>query len=745
MLKFFFKIILIIILCTKFSYSKNYTDILINGNIRISDESIILFSEISKENSLDENSLNLILKKLYATGFFKDISLEIKDNKLIINVIENPIIQTVFIQDINKKKIKESIYDTLSLKDRSSFNLVSFKKDEISIINFLKNKGYYTATVTSSFEDLGENKINLFYKIKLGEKARISKISFIGDKNFKDNKLRSIIISEEYKFWKILSGKKFLNEDLIRFDVKLLNNFYKNKGFFNVKIDSSFANYLGNDKFELIYNISSGKKYLFNNLSLNLPTDYDESNFSKLKLIFNDLKGENYSLNSIDKILKEIDKIVLNEQYEFLKSTVEESINDNFINLTFNILESEKFYVEKINIFGNNITQEDVLRNRLFVDEGDAFNELLHKKSLNKLKSTNFFSDVRSEILRGSTNNQKIINISVDEKPTGEITAGAGFGTDGGTLGFGVKENNFLGRGIAFGTNLSLGEETIRGLISLDNPNFNGSNRSLNFSLESTVTDRLSDFGYKSSKTGFSIGSGFEYYDDLYLNMGVSSYVEKLDTDSKASNNMKKQDGSYFDTFFNYTLNYDKRNQTHQPTDGFKSRFTQKLPLISDNYSVTNTYDYKIHNEWLSENIASFGFFAMSTNSVTGKNVKLSDRLFIPSSRLRGFESGKVGPKDGLDYIGGNYAASINLATSIPQIMPNSQNTNFSAFFDAANIWGIDYNSSLSDSSKIRSSIGIAVDFFTPIGPLNISFTEVITKNKSDITESFRFNLGTTF
>jgi len=718
---------------------------LINGNIRISDESIILFSEISKENSLDENSLNLILKKLYATGFFKDISLEIKDNKLIINVIENPIIQTVFIQDINKKKIKESIYDTLSLKDRSSFNLVSFKKDEISIINFLKNKGYYTATVTSSFEDLGENKINLFYKIKLGEKARISKISFIGDKNFKDNKLRSIIITEEYKFWKILSGKKFLNEDLIRFDVKLLNNFYKNKGFFNVKIDSSFANYLGNDKFELIYNISSGKKYLFNNLSLNLPTDYDESNFSKLKLIFNDLKGENYSLNSIDKILKEIDKIVLNEQYEFLKSTVEESINDNFINLTFNILESEKFYVEKINIFGNNITQEDVLRNRLFVDEGDAFNELLHKKSLNKLKSTNFFSDVRSEILRGSTNNQKIINISVDEKPTGEITAGAGFGTDGGTLGFGVKENNFLGRGIAFGTNLSLGEESIRGLISIDNPNFNGSNRSLNFSLESTATDRLSDFGYKSSKTGFSIGSGFEYYDDLYLNMGVSSFVEKLDTDSKASSNMKKQDGSYFDTFFNYTLNYDKRNQTHQPTDGFKSRFTQKLPLISDNYSLTNTYDYKIHNEWLSENVASFGFFAMSTNSITGKNVKLSDRLFIPSSRLRGFESGKVGPKDGLDYIGGNYAASINLATSIPQIMPNSQNTNFSVFFDAANIWGIDYNSSLSDSSKIRSSIGIAVDFFTPIGPLNISFTEVITKNKSDITESFRFNLGTTF
>ena len=208
---------------------------------------------------------------------------------------------------------------------------------------------------------------------------------------------------------------------------------------------------------------------------------------------------------------------------------------------------------------------------------------------------------------------------------------------------------------------------------------------------------------------------------------------------------MKKQDGSYFDTFFNYTLSYDKRNQSYQTTDGFISRFTQKVPLLSDNYSLTNTYDYKIFTEWLSQNVASFGFYARSTNSITGKNVKLSDRLFLPSSRLRGFESGKVGPKDGLDYIGCNYAIAVNLASSLPQIMPNSQNTDFSIFFDAANVWGVDYSSGLQDSSKIRSSLGIAVDFFTPIGPLSISLSEAITKSNSDITESFRFNLGTTF
>ena len=691
------------------------------------------------------SQINTVLKKLYQSGFSKDVSVKIENKSLIIEVIENPIIQTVFIEGIKRNKTKESLYEILSLKNRSSYNLNSTKVDKRNILNYLKNDGYYFSEVITSYKDLGDNKIDLFYKVNLGQKAKISKISFIGDKKFKDNTLRNIILSEEYKFWKIISGKKYLNENLINFDKRLMNNFYKNKGFYNVKIDSSFANYLGNNEFELIYNITSGKKYFFNDLILKLPLDYNENNFQKLTKLFTDLKGENYSLNSIDKILSEIDKIVLNEQYEFLKSTVSEDIKDDLINLTFNIDESEKFYVEKINIFGNNVTQEEVLRNVFAVDEGDAFNELLHKKTMNNLKSLNFFSKVEDKIEEGTLENQKIINISIDEKPTGEIMAGAGVGTGGGTIAFGVKENNFLGRGINFGADLAVSPETVKGIVSLKNPNYKGSNRSLNLSVESTVTDNLKNYGYESNKTGFTVGSGFEFYDDLFLNLGVSSYVEKLSTDSTASASIKKQEGSYFDTFFNYTFDYDMRNQRFQPSEGFRSRFTQNVPLVSDNYSLTNTYDLKFYNKWLNENVASYGIYASSSNSLTGNDVKLSDRLFLPSRKLRGFEKGKVGPKDGNDYVGGNYAITFNAATTVNQVLPNFQNTNLSIFFDAANVWGIDYDNNIDDDSKIRSSIGLAIDYFTPIGPLNFSLSEPITKGKNDITESFRFNLGTTF
>ena len=743
MFKFFIQLILFSIFLTFSTYSKNYEKIIVNGNERISIETILVFSEITDNKSLDENSVNEILKRLYNSGFFKDVSVKIENNSLVINVLENPIIQTVFIEGIKRKKTEESLYEVLSLKNRSSYNSFLIKKDEVTILKYLKDDGYYFSSITSSYQDLGDNKIDLFYKIDLGEKSKISKISFIGDKMFKDSTLRNIILSEEYRFWKFISGKKYLNENLINYDKRLLGNFYRNKGFFNVLINSSFANYLGNDEFEIIYNISSGDKFYFNEFNLNLPEDYEIDNFNKLDKLFNELKGENYSLNSIDRILKEIDKIVLNEQYEFLKSTVKEQIEGNLINLTFDIGESEKLYVEKINIFGNNITHEDVIRNNLLVDEGDAFNEILYNKTLNNLKSLNFFSKVESETL--NIENKKIINITVEEKPTGEIMAGAGVGTGGGTFAFGVSENNFLGRGIAFKSDVSVGKESVKGLISLNNPNFKGSSRSLNVSLESSVADRLKNFGYKSNKTGFSIGSGYEFYDDLYWNTGISSYVEKLDTDSTASASMKKQEGSYFDTFFNQSFSYDKRNQKYKTTDGFISRFTQNIPLISENYTITNSYDYKIYNEWLDENIVSFGFYIKGANSLSGKDVKLSERLYLPSSKLRGFESGKIGPKDGEDYVGGNYAAAINIATTLPQVLPNLQNTNLSIFFDAGNIWGVDYNSTLASENKIRSSVGIAIDLFTPIGPLNFSLSEPITKSKNDITESFRFNLGTTF
>ena len=229
------------------------------------------------------------------------------------------------------------------------------------------------------------------------------------------------------------------------------------------------------------------------------------------------------------------------------------------------------------------------------------------------------------------------------------------------------------------------------------------------------------------------------------MNTGVSTYFETLKTDATASTNLKRQKGNYFDTFFNYTFDYDQRNQKFQTTDGYRSTFSQNIPLISESYSLKNRYDFTKYIEWLNENIITLSFFSASSNSLNGSNIKLSERLFLPSKKLRGFETGKIGPKDNSDFIGGNYSMAINASSTLPQVLPSLQNSDFIMFFDAGNIWGVDYDETIDDDNTIRSSVGIGVNINTVIGPLSFSFAQPITKGKNDITETFRFNLGTTF
>jgi outer membrane protein insertion porin family len=413
--------------------------------------------------------------------------------------------------------------------------------------------------------------------------------------------------------------------------------------------------------------------------------------------------------------------------------------------MDFIIQESTKFVVEKINIFGNNITEENVIRNQLELDEGDPFSEILAKKTENNLKSLNFFKNVNTQILDGKKLNSKIINFKVIEKPTGEIMAGAGGGTEGGTVFFGVKENNYLGRGLSVDANATLSAETFKGKFSVLNPNYKNSDKSTFFNIQATEIDQLKDFGYKTNRTGFELGVGFEYLEDLNLNLSTSTFVEKIQTDSSASTRQKSQAGNYLDTFARFNFDLDKRNQKFKTSEGYRSNYNIQIPIISDTNTLTNSYNYKIYSELFDNNISSFSLLVKTATSITGDDVKLTERLSVPSNKLRGFARGKVGPKDGNDFIGGNFVTSINLQTSLPILFENSQNIDAVIFFDAANVWGVDYDSSIDDTSEIRSSIGIGLDYLTVVGPLSFSLSQVISKSDNDVEESFRFNLGTTF
>ncbi len=337
----------------------------IEGNERISAETIKMFADVSIGDDLSDNDLNRILKKLYNTNFFDLVSVKIIDKELFIKVDENPIIQNISYQGVKSSKILEGLKNNVLLKPRSSFNILLLEKDVKSIKSFLKDLGYYFSEIEISKEELDDNKINLTYDITLGEKAKIQKISFIGDKIFKDKKLKGVILSEEYKPWKFLTGKKYLNESMINYDERLLKNFYLNKGYYNVLINSSFAKIKDDQEFELIFNIDANPKLFFGDLKIDLPDDFTRSNYEEIEKFFKKLKNEPYSINRIENILEKIEVITVNEQYESIKATVNENIVSNKININFKIEETERFFIERINIFGNNITRESVIRNQI--------------------------------------------------------------------------------------------------------------------------------------------------------------------------------------------------------------------------------------------------------------------------------------------------------------------------------------------------------------------------------------------
>ena len=742
---FLLSFLLNFLIFSSFSFSEIIKKIEITGNNRISDETILMFSNVDTGQSVKNNKINKILKDLYNSNFFDNVSVKIEKNTLFINVNEAPLINDIKITGVKAEKFKKIIRDSLILKPRGPFNEFLLAKEKTIIRSQLKTAGYYFSKVDPSIELLDDNMVSIDYVVNLGEKSKIGKISFIGDKIFKDNKLKSVIVSEEYKFWKFISGKKFLNEEIIKIDKRLLKNFYLNKGFYNVKINTSFAKLIDKNEFELIFNITPNQKIYFGDMNFILPNDFDENNYKDLNKLLVDLKGEPYSINSVDKILNEIDLITTNEEYKSSNAFAQQSIVSDKLNIDFIIEEGETFFIEKINIFGNNITRESVIRNQLEIDEGDPYNEILANKSVNNIKNLNFFKTVRTDVVNGKNQNSKIINYKVEEKPTGEITAGAGVGTDGGTFNFGVKENNYLGKGLKVIADATISAESLKGNFSVTNPNYNNFDKSVFVNIKAEETDKLKDFGYKTNKTGFSVGTNFEYLKDFNLGLSTSSFFEKMETDSTASASQQKQAGNYWDTFLKFNFDYDKRNQKFKTTDGFRSYYSIDLPLISDTNTLTNSYNYKVFNEFYENNITAFSISLSSANSISDDDIKLSERLFIPSRKLRGFETGKVGPKDGEDFIGGNYLTTFNAQTNVPAIFENAQNLDAVIFFDMASLWGVDYDSSLDDGGKLRSSFGIGIDWFTIVGPLNFSLTQVITKEDTDKTESFRFNLGTTF
>ena len=724
-------------------FSETINKFNIKGNSRVSDETVIMFSSLEIGDNINQNILNNSLKKLYYTNYFKDVKISSLNGIVTISVKENPIIQKVVISGIDQNNIYEKISDVTLKIEKYPFVESTINEQVKLLKNILKSYGYYFVELETSIIKNPNNTIDLNYNFKLGEIAKIKKIKFIGEKIFSDTTLRNVIISEESKFWKFITRNKFLDTNRIDADIFRLNEFYKNRGYFNVTIKSTSAIINDRNQFELLFNIDAGNKFYFNNIKFSNNNILNIDNFKDFEEKIVDLQGSVYSKKKINKIINEFNNFTLRNNYIFLNTSYKEIIIDNNkIDISINFNDLDKHFVDRINILGNFITDEKVIRNELIVDEGDPFNKILFEKSIANMKGQNIFKTVTYNVTE-IDNENKVIDIEVEEKPTGEIFAGAGTGTTGSSLTGGIKENNYLGLGIKLDTNFTITDDSIKGKFSVLNPNYNNSDKSIETIIESSTEDLLTESGYKTNRTGLSLGTEFEQFNDLFVNLEISNYYEDLETSNNANSIVKKQEGTYFENLISYALKFNKLDQNFQPTDGYINYFSQTIPVISDDNSIENTFTSSTYHSFGESLILSAQFYLSAINSIDD-NVRISKRVYVPSRRLRGFESGKIGPKDGSQYIGGNYASALNLNSTLPNILFESEDVDINLFIDMANVWEVDYNSSL-DSNKIRSSSGLALNWYSPLGPLSLSYAIPLSEAKTDVTENFRFQIGTSF
>ena len=717
----------------------------INGNTRISDETIKVYGQLKKPNSdYSKSELDNVLKNLYSTNFFENVSLEIRNNILYVSIEEYPVVNQLLIIGEKSNKFKDEINKIVSIKEKGSFIENNLNKDINRIKNFYSALGYNFSEVTAEIREIDNKNFDLIYKVNRGKLTKISKISFTGDKKIKDKRLRDIIASQEDKFWKVISRNSRFSENLISLDKRLLVNYYKSIGYYDVEVNSTSAELEDNTKINLNYNIDAGERYSFDKISTNVDPVFDKKIFFPLNSTYKKIIGDYYSPFKVKKILDEIDELIEDNNLQFIEHRVQENVSGDKISLIFDIFEGNKITVEKINVLGNNVTNEDVVRSELILDEGDPFTEIKLDKSIASIKARNIFRSVQKEVKDGSSKDLKIIDIRVEEQPTGEVSAGAGIGTDGGSFAFNIQENNWLGRGKEVGFELDVSTDSLSGNFSYVDPNYDLLGNSLRYNISSTKNDKP-DQGYENSVISAGIGTGFEQYKDVFTSLTLFATHDDLRTNSSASSSLKKQKGKFSEISGEYMFTFDQRNRKFAPTDGSIVSFGQSFPFIADKPYIANTFASSSYQSF-GENIVGSGKITLEAiNGLDNEDVRLSKRKILSTKRLRGFERGKVGPKDGTDHIGGNYAAALNFDVKLPNLLPDSYNADVGFFLDFGNVWGVDYDSSLDESNELRSATGMNVNWLSPLGPVSFTLATNLAKANTDKTQSFNFSLGTQF
>lgn len=727
-------------------------NIAVEGAERVDPATIISYLDIKPGDQYTQSQLSNSLKKLYETGLFADVNIVQKRSKLIVKVVENPVINRIAFEGNGEIEDGE-LAGEISSRPRAVYVRNDVRSDVDRIRNLYRRTGRYSVEVSPKIIRLDQNRIDLVFEIAEGGISLIQGIKFIGNETYDDDTLRSEISSKEDRWYRFLSSDDRYDPDRIAFDQELLRRFYLKNGYIDFRVISSNAE-LSEDgeSFFITMAVDEGARYKVSSVNVDSGQlrNVDQSALQEVVTVS---PNQWYSSEDLEESTDKLTQKLGDMQYAFAKirPDIKRNPSNNTVDITFRAQETPRVFVEKIDIKGNVRTLDKVIRRESEMVEGDPFSSTKLVDTEKKLRNLDFFNKVVVKPVPGSAADQTIIEVDVEEKSTGEVSIGAGFSTaDGPLADFSIRERNFLGKGqdLLFSTTLA-GERT-EFEVSFTEPYFFGRDLATGFDVFHVTRDFQDESSYDQKTSGFALRTEYPFTKKLRQQLKYRIQNNEIsDVDSDASRFIRDQQGERVTSAVSHTLTYNDLDSNFNPSEGTKWWLTNELSglggdakYFSGKTGVSHFIPVakKVTLNLLGEIGAIEGY--------SDEDVQINERFFLGSRTLRGFEYAGLGPRDLStdDALGGNVFYRGTVELGFPTGLPEEIGVRGFLFSDFGSLWDIDDSAtSIADESSIRASVGLGLSWKSPLGPLRVDFATPVVKEDYDEKEVFRFDFGTRF
>ncbi|MBQ8630396.1 MAG: outer membrane protein assembly factor BamA [Alphaproteobacteria bacterium] len=721
----------------------------VSGLQRVELETVLSYINIQKNENVSQEELDDALKRLYNTGLFADVVMDVSANgNLNIRLLENPIVnKRVF--DGNEKIDDEMLEKEVQLAPRSVFSKAKVQEDVQRILEIYKRSGRYAAVVDPKVIVRSENRVDLIYEIDEGPIASISKINFIGNTHYSDDDLQSEIMSKETRWFRIFSSKENYDAEKTNYDKELLRRFYLKHGYADFAVSSAVAE-LSPDKksFVITYVLDEGPRYKIGDISIKSQiSEVDVKPMYKEVLIE---QGDWYNAQKIEKTVTALTEELGKKGFAFVdvEPQLVRHTASGKIDVIFNINEGERIFVDRINISGNTRTHDEVIRREFRIEEGDAFNAAKIKASRRNVENLNYFSKVDIETVP-TDNNKADVNVNVEEKSTGSFNVGVGYSTVNGALvRAGINEDNFQGKGQQLGADVSVSQRSQDYDLSFTEPYFMGLPLRAGVDLFRSEQDYQDEGSYDSETTGGRLRLGWNYTDDLSQQLRYTLRQDKIaNVDEYSSVYIKQEEGTSTGSVIGQTLYYDKRDSSINPKEGYFLSFGNDVAGAGGDEKYFK-FDAKAYTYYTMADYYTFKLFA-NAGYIVGygdEDVRLAQRYYLGGSTLRGFEFAGIGARDKYtdDALGGNWMLYTGAEMSFP-IGLDELGIRGRTFVDMGMIGEPDNidRRIVEYSSSPRVATGFGFQWLSPMGQIDVDIAFPIVKEDYDKTETFRLNFGT--